>query len=55
MWNTKYILKIITDMQAQAGRQEIVQAMGMGRGAWYACPNGHVYAIGVSPTRVTMT
>ena len=36
-------------------RQEIVQALNMGRGAWYACPNGHVYAIGVSPTRVPMT
>ena len=80
MWNTKYIFKIITDMQAllvdiwrhftseqeqkwkemktelqkktgglgisDTERQEIVQAMGMGRGAWYACPNGHVYAIG---------
>ena len=43
-----------TELQKKTGglgisdteRQEIVQAMGMGRGAWYACPNGHVYAIG---------
>ena len=43
-----------TELQKKTGglgisdteRQEIVQAMGMGRGAWHACPNGHVYAIG---------
>ena len=27
-------------------RQEIVMALNMGRGAWYACPNGHPYVIG---------
>ena len=27
-------------------RQEIVKALDMGRGAWYACPNGHPYVIG---------
>ena len=26
-------------------RQEIVKALDMGRGAWYACPNGHPYLI----------
>lgn len=27
-------------------RQEIVTAMGMSRGHWFKCPNGHIYAIG---------
>lgn len=27
-------------------RQEINQAMEMGKGHWFKCPNGHVYAIG---------
>lgn len=27
-------------------KSEIVTAMGMGRGHWYRCPNGHVYTIG---------
>ena len=27
-------------------RREIVQAMGMGQGHWFKCPNGHIYAIG---------
>ena len=27
-------------------KQEIVRALNMGRGAWYACPNGHPYVIG---------
>jgi hypothetical protein len=27
-------------------RREIVQALGMGRGHWFKCPNGHIYAIG---------
>jgi len=27
-------------------RKEILTAMGLGRGHWYTCPNGHVYAIG---------
>ena len=27
-------------------RREILAAMGLGRGHWYTCPNGHVYAIG---------
>ena len=27
-------------------RDQIVQAMGLGAGHWYKCPNGHVYAIG---------
>jgi hypothetical protein len=27
-------------------RKEIVQAMGMGQGHWFKCPNGHIYAIG---------
>ena len=31
---------------SEAERKEIVKAMGMGRGSWYQCPNGHVYAIG---------
>jgi len=33
---------IVTDKE----RQEIVRAMGMGKGHWYKCPNGHLYAIG---------
>lgn len=27
-------------------RVEIVSAMGLGKGHWFKCPNGHVYAIG---------
>ena len=27
-------------------RREIIQAMGMGKGHWFKCPNGHIYAIG---------
>jgi hypothetical protein len=27
-------------------RREIVQAMGMSKGHWFKCPNGHIYAIG---------
>ncbi|XP_060086142.1 NFX1-type zinc finger-containing protein 1-like [Ylistrum balloti] len=27
-------------------RIQIIQAMGMGNGHWFKCPNGHVYAIG---------
>lgn len=27
-------------------RIQITQAMGMGKGHWFKCPNGHVYAIG---------
>jgi len=26
-------------------RKEILQAMGMGQGHWFKCPNGHVYII----------
>ncbi|CAH0548132.1 unnamed protein product [Brassicogethes aeneus] len=29
-----------------AERRSIVEAMGMTRGHWFKCPNGHVYAIG---------
>ncbi|EFX71347.1 hypothetical protein DAPPUDRAFT_129702 [Daphnia pulex] len=32
----------ITDKE----RREIVQALGMGQGHWFKCPNGHIYAIG---------
>ena len=32
----------ITDKE----RQEIVMAMGMTKGHWFKCPNGHIYAIG---------
>ena len=31
---------------SETERQEIVKALNMGRGAWYACPNGHPYVIG---------
>ena len=31
---------------SETERQEIVTALNMGRGAWYACPNGHPYVIG---------
>ncbi|XP_074653872.1 NFX1-type zinc finger-containing protein 1-like [Tubulanus polymorphus] len=31
---------------SEAERVQIVQAIGLARGHWYACPNGHVYAIG---------
>ena len=27
-------------------RREILAAMGLEKGHWYSCPNGHVYAIG---------
>ena len=27
-------------------RREILAAMGLEKGHWYTCPNGHVYAIG---------
>lgn len=27
-------------------KREVIEAMGMGRGHWYRCPNGHVYTIG---------
>ena len=27
-------------------RQEIVKAIGLSKGHWYKCPNGHIYAIG---------
>jgi len=27
-------------------RREILSAMGLAKGHWYSCPNGHVYAIG---------
>ena len=27
-------------------RQQILKAMGMGKGHWFKCPNGHIYAIG---------
>ena len=36
-------------------RQEIVKAMDMGRGAWYACPNGHPYLIGDCHGAVTVS
>ena len=26
--------------------ETIIKAMGLSRGHWYECPNGHVYAIG---------
>ena len=29
-----------------AERQEIMKALNLGKGHWYTCPNGHVYAIG---------
>ena len=31
---------------SETERQEIVRALNIGRGAWYACPNGHPYVIG---------
>ena len=30
----------------EAERKEIVKAIGLGRGHWYVCPNGHPYIIG---------
>ena len=27
-------------------RKSIVKAMGLGKGHWYMCPNGHPYVIG---------
>ena len=31
---------------SETERREIVKALDMGKGAWYACPNGHPYVIG---------
>jgi hypothetical protein len=27
-------------------REEIIKAIGLGKGAWFECPNGHPYVIG---------
>lgn len=27
-------------------RLAVLQALGMGKGHWFRCPNGHIYAIG---------
>ncbi|XP_021348896.1 NFX1-type zinc finger-containing protein 1-like [Mizuhopecten yessoensis] len=49
----KHTLKMLKEVVPKTGlgiteeeRIQINQAMGMGKGHWFKCPNGHVYAIG---------
>jgi hypothetical protein len=41
-FKTQYSLEGLT----QAERTEIVKAIGLSKGHWFKCPNGHVYCIG---------
>lgn len=46
MKRLKIVGKEVEVRITQAEIRSIVSAMGMGKGHWFKCPNGHVYAIG---------
>ena len=43
--NTKKKLKEL-EFDAKKARKEAVEVLGLSQGHWFACPNGHPYAIG---------
>ncbi|XP_059152113.1 NFX1-type zinc finger-containing protein 1-like [Physella acuta] len=43
------LIKLVPDTHlalTHEQRMEIIRAVNVSRGAWYTCPNGHIYAIG---------